>query len=234
MAERTFAPSGAAGRDGAPLAGLAGELIGSPPARRLRQPSWLDLRLVIGVLLVLISVVLGARIVALADSSTRVWAVSGDLAAGTTLTHDDVRVVRVRLFGDADRYLSSAATPVGRTISRSLGAGELLPRAALADQPAGRLVSVPVPVGHAPDGLHRGQQIDVYATTKVTGAGTPGRTDRILTGVPVQAVRAPRAGLSGGSADYAVLVVVSPDDVSAVIAAIRTAVIDVTVVTGAP
>ncbi|MDP9241359.1 MAG: SAF domain-containing protein [Actinomycetota bacterium] len=234
MAERTLTPSGAVGPDGAPMSALADDPLGSPAARRLRQPSWLDLRLVVGVLLVLISVVLGARIVAAADSSTRVWAVRADLAAGTTLTDDDVRVVRVRLFDDADRYLSAAASPAGRTISRSLGAGELLPRAALSGQSSGRLLSLPVPVGHAPDGLHRGQQIDVYATSKSTGTGPPGRTDRILTGVPVQGVRAPRAGLSGGSADYAVLIVVPPDDVSAVIAALRTAVIDVTVVTGTP
>ncbi len=233
IAERTLTPAGGLGPDDqAPMSALAGSL-GSPPARRLRQPSWLDLRLVLGVLLVLISIVLGARIVAAADSSTRVWAVRGDLAAGTTLTDDDVRVVRVRLFDDADRYLSSSASPAGRTISRSLGAGELLPRAALASQPSGRLVTLPVPVGHAPDSLHRGQRIDVYATSKTTGTGSPGRTDRILTGLPVQGVRAPRAGLSGGSTDYAVLILVPPDDVSAVIAALRTDVIDVTVVTGA-
>lgn len=233
MAERTLTPPAG---PGGPLASSAPatDPPGSPPARRLRQPSWLDLRLVVGVLLVLVSVVLGARILAAADSSTRVWAVTGDLAEGTTLTTDDVRPVRVRLLDDADRYIATTNSPAGRTISRSLGAGELLPRAALSSPPSGRLVSLPVPALHAPDSLRRGQRIDVYATTKATGSGAPFRTERILSGVPVQAVRAPHAGLSSGGSDFAVLVLVPPDDVAAVIAALRTALIDVTVVAGAP
>ncbi len=232
MAERMLThPEGS--RGAAPMSATA-DLPGSPPARRLRQPSWLDARLVAGVLLVVVSVVLGARIVAAADSSTRVWAVTGDLAAGTTLGRDDVTVVRVRLFDDADRYLAATASPAGRQLSRSLGPGELLPRAALVSQPPGRLVSLPVSAMHVPDSLRRGQRIDVYATTRAANSSSPGGTERILAGVPVQAVRAPRAGLSGGGTDYAVLVLVPPDGVGAVVAALRTAVIDVTVVTGTP
>lgn len=205
----------------------------SPQARRLRQPSWLDLRLVLGVLLVLLSVVFGARVLAAADTSTRVWAVTGDLADGTTLSADDVRPVRVRLFTDANRYLGTAASPAGRTLTRRLGAGELLPRAALTDVAPGRLVSLPVPSMHAPDSLRRGQRIDVFASTKAGGAGGAGgaaRTQRILAGVPVQAVRSPRGGLSSGGSDYAVLIRVAPEEAAAVIAAVRTADIDVTVV----
>jgi hypothetical protein len=206
--------------------------LGSPLARRLRQPSWLDLRLVLGILLVLVSVALGARIVAAADSSTRVWAVTDDLAGGTTLTPDDLRVVRIRLFDQAGRYLTAATSPAGRVLARPLGAGELLPRAALAGQPPGRLVSLPVPSLHAPDSLRRGQRIDVYATTKAGGSAGPGRTGRVLSGVPVQAVRAPHVGLTGGT-EYAVLVLVPADDVADVVAALRTGELDVTVVMGA-
>jgi hypothetical protein len=211
---------------------LTADPLGSPPARRLRQPSWLDLRLVLGVLLVLVSVVLGTRIVAAADSSTRVWAVTGDLAGGTTLTSADVRVVRIRLFDNAGRYLATTTSPAGRMLARPLGEGELLPRAALTDQSSGRLLSLPVSSLHAPDFLRRGQRIDVYATTKGGGSTQPSRTERVLSGVPVQAVRAPHPGLTGGT-EYAVLIVVPPEDVARVVAALRTAEIDVTVVTGA-
>lgn len=220
-------PTATAAPSGAELSGTA-----SPPARRLRQPSWLDLRLVLGVLLVLVSVVFGARILAAADTSTPVWAVTGDLTAGTTLRADDLRAVRVRLFTDSERYLGVGTSPVGRTLTRPLGAGELLPRASLTDVAPGRLVSLPVALNHAPDSLHRGQRIDVFASTKAAGAGGTARTQRILAGVPVQAVRLPRGGLSGGGTDYTVLVQVAPDAAAAVIAAVRTADIDVTVVTG--
>ncbi len=206
-------------------------MLTSPPARRLRQPSWLDLRLVLGLLLVLMSVVLGARALAAADTSSQVWAVSGDLAAGTTLTADDVRLVRVRLFTDAGRYLGAAPSPAGRTLTRRLGGGELLPKAALTDAAPGRLVSLPVSSMHAPDSLRRGQRIDVFASSKGGGAVGTARTTRILAGVPVQAVRTPQGGLSSGVSDYAVLVRVAPDAAAAVIAAMRTSDIDVTVVT---
>ena len=56
---------------------------GGPTPRRVRPPRWLDLRLVLGVLLVLGSVLLGARVVGAADATVPVWAAAGDLAAGT-------------------------------------------------------------------------------------------------------------------------------------------------------
>src|SRR6476469_1490712 len=61
--------------------------------RRVRPPRWLDLRLVLGVLLVLGSVLLGARVVGAADATVPVWAVTGDLAAGTRLDASDLRAV---------------------------------------------------------------------------------------------------------------------------------------------
>ena len=49
-------------RPSAALPGAA-ESVPGPVPRRVRPPRWLDLRLVLGVLLVLASVLLGARIV---------------------------------------------------------------------------------------------------------------------------------------------------------------------------
>lgn len=227
MAERTTLPPGQA------VGPSAGPGVGaSPPARRIRQTSWLDLRVILGIVLVLVSVVLGARVVSAADASVQVWAVSHDLAAGTTLAGDDVRPVRVRLLNDADRYVRATAPLAGRTLTRPVGAGELLPSAALTSSPAGRVISVPVPLLHAPDSLRRGQLIDVFATTKSTSGTATSTTERVLAGVPVQAVRAPRSGLSGAGAEYAVLIRVSPESVKRLVTAIRTAEIDIVVVTG--
>lgn len=229
MAERTALPPTG------PAAGLpVGAPGASPPARRLRQASWLDLRVIAGIVLVLASVVLGARVVSAADSSVQVWAVSRDLAAGTTLAGDDLRPVRVRLLTDADRYVRATASLDGRTLTRPVGAGELLPRAAVTTSPSGRLISLPVPLLHAPDSLRRGLLIDVFATTKSTSGAATSITERVLSAVPVQAVRPPRSGLAGSGADYAVLIRVPPDAVARIVRAIRTAEIDVVVVTGPP
>ncbi len=71
--------------------GTSSEPAAGPTPRRVRPPRWLDLRLVLG------SVLLGARVVTAADATGPVWAATGDLAAGTELTADDLVAVRTVL-----------------------------------------------------------------------------------------------------------------------------------------
>lgn len=171
------------------------EVLPGPTPRRVRPPRWLDLRLVLGVLLVLGSVLLGARVVGAADATVPVWAVTGDLAAGTRLDAGDLRAVDVRLGDAVDAYLSTGTHPEGRALGRAVRAGELLPRAAL-DVPT-ELVQLALPVqsGYVPPGLERGQVVDVYAVADPT-AGASGVADGSVTPV----VRsAPVAAISGRS-----------------------------------
>src|SRR3712207_4756406 len=62
-----------------PLSSASAEVPGPTP-RRVRPPRWLDLRLVLGVLLVLGSVLVGARVVTAADATVPVWSARSDLA----------------------------------------------------------------------------------------------------------------------------------------------------------
>ncbi len=68
----------------------------APSATRLKSPSWLDGRLVIGVVLVLLSVVVGAKIIASSQRYDVMWAASRDIAPGTTLIKADLLQVNVR------------------------------------------------------------------------------------------------------------------------------------------
>jgi len=52
------------------LAPVATEALPGPTPRRVRPPRWLDLRLVLGLLLVLHSVLLGSMIVRAADRTS--------------------------------------------------------------------------------------------------------------------------------------------------------------------
>lgn len=216
----------------------------SPRASRLATPGWLDGRLVLGVLLVLVSVVVGARVLSAADRSTVVYAVTRDLAAGSVLESGDLRQVRVRLFDSAERYVAAGAPPLGYVVRRGLGAGELLPREAL-DSPEQdvdwREVTVPVEVGHLPPGLVDGAQVDVWVTPQAAGApqppaagGEPPATpDRlqlhgaqlVLQGVTVLDVQA-EGGAFSGSTSIPVVLQVRPADVSGLVSAMSLGRID--------
>ncbi len=193
---------------------MVAEQAASPQARRLNHPSWLDLRLVTGVLLVLVSVLLGAKVIATADRSVRVWALARDLSAGTTLSTADLQPARVRLFDSAEEYLRVSQSPAGRTVTRALRAGELLPRSVVAPTPSGAIVNIPVQPGNAP-GLARGTLIDVWSTIK--GCAPV----QVLSRVPVQDVRTGGGGaLAVGPASVQVIVRIAPEDARRVVAAL--------------
>src|SRR3954468_13497919 len=142
------------------------ELRPGPVPRRVRPPRWLDLRLVLGLVLVLGSVLLGARVGSAADATVPVWAAAGDLAAGTVLTPEDLVAVDVRLDDVAGSYLASSTRPEGRTLARGVGDGELLPRAVLAEPARLVQLALPVQAGYVPPSLRRGQLVDVYAVAE--------------------------------------------------------------------
>ncbi|GAA3391601.1 hypothetical protein GCM10020369_50170 [Cryptosporangium minutisporangium] len=187
------------------------------------MPSWFDLRFVLGVVLVLGSVVVGARLFAVADKTVLVWAVARDLGSGTVLVRADLVAVRARLPESAGRYLAaSGPEPVGRPLSRPVGAGELLPRAALAGRVCGSEVSIPVSAQHVPATVRRGARVDVFATPRT------GETSRVLSAVTVQGVT--RGSAVGG--EPTLVVRVADDLTPAVVSAVRTAEIDVVVAVG--
>jgi hypothetical protein len=208
--------------------------VPGPAPRRLRPPRWLDLRLVLGVLLVLGSVLLGARVLGAADATVPVWAAAGDLAAGTVLADGDLVAVDVQLDRVAGAYLSNGTRPAGRTLSRPVGKGELVPRAALAEPTALVQLALPVQAGYVPPGVQRGRLVDVYAVDSGTGqatssAGAPSAAAATGSGVtpvvmaaPVQAVSGRAAGvLSTPTTTVQVVVSVPEARAPQVLAAIR-------------
>ena len=223
----------------------------SPRASRLASPGWLDGRLVLGVLLVLVSVVVGARVLSAADRSTLVYAVKENLTAGSVLAAEDLTPVRVRLFDNAERYVAvEGAIPTGYVVRRGIGAGELLPRDALSvpgEEVDFREVTVPVEVGHLPPGLSGRAQVDVWVTPEVRDSGAPGEQEPgadgeaalptagdlqlrgaqlVLQGVNVLAVDADGGSFSG-STTIPVLLQVRPTEVATLVSAMSLGRIDI-------
>lgn len=202
----------------------------SPAARRLATPSWLDARFVSGLLLVLISVVIGSRVLAGADRSDRVYATTRNIAAGTALQESDLRVVRVRLIEGQAGYLSAAGPkPAGYVLDRAVGADELLPRRALRSgaAPDVRLVAVPVAAHHYPAGLAHGDLVDVYLTAKPVTGRAPAVPALVLGGVPVDTVNGAAQGRLATTGDAGIVLRVPAPDVGRVVAAAQGGALDV-------
>ncbi|MGI8625614.1 MAG: SAF domain-containing protein [Geodermatophilaceae bacterium] len=159
----------------------------SPTPRRLRAPRWLNFRLIVGILLVLVSVIAGARIVTAADTSDLVWAAETDLAAGTVLADGDLRAVPVSL-GEAGRaYVLSSTDPIGRVLSSPISAGELLPRSVMAETSTLVDIALPIAAGFVPPSLQRGQLVDVYAIDATPTAAAPNVPDQPESGTQTPA-----------------------------------------------
>jgi hypothetical protein len=184
----------------------------SPPAVRSRRRSWRDPRLAVGLVLVCVSVLVGARVLASADDTVAVLAARDSLAAGQPVGADDLVEVRLR-FGseeDANRYLSAAEEiPAGAVLLRPVGPGELLPRTALSTDRGG-LVELPLSVdpGRVPASVRPGSVVDVWVSPDGEGGG--GSTDRLLSDVPVLSVS--RAGGLGAAGFRQVVVGIPSED----------------------
>jgi len=192
-------------------------------AARLARPSWFDLRLLFGVLLILVAVVVGARVFASADSYTRLYVAAHPLVPGEHLTAADLSVGRARLDGQGSNYISADGDPpVGYVVQRYVGAGELVPVRAVesrADAAPDRLVALPVAPGHLPPDLGPGSLVDVYASAKTTG-GNGGPSILVARGLPVQQRTGGTSGLSGTST-LTVVVAVPVAQVAGVVHAVE-------------
>jgi hypothetical protein len=206
-------------------------LATSPAASRLALPRWFDARMVVGILLVLASVVIGAKVFSSADSTTSVWAAARDLPAGSRLQSADLTAVKVRL-GDGSRYVAAVgAAPAGYVLTRPVGAGELLPSKAFVDPAkasdpalARREVTVPVRQDHWPADLRSSELVDVYATAKTDGAVPV----RILSSVTVGSVPGKSRDVFGssGQSSGSVTLLVREDQVAALVGAVEAAAVD--------
>jgi hypothetical protein len=175
----------------------------------------------VGLGLVAVCALLGARFLGGADDTVGVWVARGVLNDGQQVGPADVvrRQVRFDSQADADRYLSAdTALPDGATLDRTVGDGELLPRGALHAAGPGAVTELPLSVDAdaVPATVHAGSVVDVWVTpTNVAagaGAAAPraARSTLVLDDVPV--VAAPRVGTSlGPTATRQVIVGVGAD-----------------------
>jgi hypothetical protein len=199
--------------------------VASPPARRTKAATWLDPRLLGGVLLILVSLTVGARVVASADRTVPVYAAASDLPAGHVLAAGDLQTVRVRMSGATSRYVAGGAAVVGQLVTRDIHTGELLAASAVAaSAPAPfRDVSVSVKPDHIASNIAEGSLVDVIATGALPAGGA--RTWTVARSLEV--VGRSKASGNFAATDSRVVLKVPADLVLPLTAAMRSADIDV-------
>jgi len=180
-----------------------------PVAGRLRRPGWRDPRLLVGLLLIAVAVTAVSGIVRSADSTVSYYAAKDTLTPGSVVTEHDVVVVQVRI--PDGTYVAPGEEPWGQVVTRVVGHGELVPRAALADPDDfdGRPIAVRTSLPLA-DGVERGSVVDVYLTR--TDAQEP-HTELVASGLIVESVDHDSGSFSVGSVET-VYVVVPRQDVA--------------------
>lgn len=179
--------------------------IDVPTATRAQPPGWRDPRLWIGVAIVAVSIIAGARILGAADESVTVWAAARDIAPGDTVEADDLIATSVR-FGDSadlDHYLLTAAPlPEDLRLTRDLAAGELVPAAAFgsAEEADTVIVSMAFPHELIPTNIGTGSRIELLVIPDDSDRSTTAKASEPTTVLSdVVVIDAPSAADSLGS-----------------------------------
>lgn len=180
------------------------------PVMRLRRPRWKDPRLLVGIVLVLASVLMGALLVSRLSATTPVLVARSAITPGDSLDSADLVTVQMRLGEQAPQYVASPdAIPDGAVAASAVGPGELLPVSAVG-QPADvtlRPVVIPVDSSVA-ESVRPGASVELWHTSEAGEDGTPAEATLL---VPEAVVRRVDEGSSLGMRSMAVEVLVPAD-----------------------
>ncbi|MBE9402971.1 SAF domain-containing protein [Brachybacterium sp. p3-SID1565] len=183
------------------------------PVMRLRRPRWKDPRLIIGIVLVVASVLMGALLVSRLSATTPVLVARGTIVPGEEIDPDQLTTVELRLGEQEAMYVGSVdAVPEGAVATRTIQAGELLPVSALgqgADVPL-RPVVIPVDATVA-ESVVPGAEVELWHTRPSDVQDASGQGAELLVSDAV--VRRVDEGSSLGMRSMAVEVLVPKDQV---------------------
>ena len=202
---------------------------GGAPARRLPTAHLGDARLWLGVALLMVSTVVGARVLSAGQDTVTVWQATRDLAGGSPPI--DLAPVEVPRGLAGDRYARPGDRLDG-VLRWPVTAGELLPASAVEPRGADptRRVTVSVDPRHAPPGVLPGDVVDVWSTARDTAAASSGPPTQVMAAVSVAAVAPEDIGLSG---EIGIVLEVPAEQVGALVAAARGGVVDLVAVPAA-
>ncbi len=166
----------------------------------------------VGLVLVAVATVVGARLLGAADDTVTVWATADRVRAGEPVREATLVPSRVSLADGAaeSTYLPAGEVPAA-VFTRDLAAGEIVPVGAVGAAGAQDTadLSLAVETGDAPLDLAVGDLVDVWSVADpAAGAGRGGDAEQVLEEVRVSTVR---SGSALGAPGRQVVVAVDED-----------------------
>ena len=177
------------------------------PKLKTQSRSWqrkVDLRMVLGGLLIISSFISAYVISQSTSRMVTVWSASVDLAPGEIIEEKDISISRVALNDKAQYYLTSQRSIVGTHVLRSIKASELIPAFALSEIAPMQLKKVPVAVSalRKAEGIFSGAVVDVYGISRNSYVSSGQESDKtksklLLVDVAVDSLNSEASKLGG-------------------------------------
>lgn len=182
-----------------------------------------DIRLWLGFIFVLTSVLLTQNLLAKATARTQAVIIQNEIPAGSPIRSADLALVNVVL-PEGVKTIPTLAQADGMQATRDLFAGDILTTDSIADDAdkSLRLVSVPIRAGHLPN-LDFGQLVDVWMTPSIDGMALPGPAQLLIS----QAIINMIPDDIDPTLDTAVTLLIPSNQVQVLVQAMRDGVIDI-------
>lgn len=183
---------------------------------RLRRPRWKDPRLIVGIVLVVASVLMGALLVSRLAETTPVLVARSPIVPGDVIGPENLATVEMRLGEQDGLYVGSLdAVPSGAVATRTVQAGELIPLSAVGQSSDVPLRPIVIPVdATVAESVAPGATVELWHTSPESDDGTSADAELL---VSAGIVRNIDEGSSLGMRSMAVEVLVPQTDLPAVL-----------------
>ena len=182
----------------------------------LSSPRRLDLRLIIGVVIVIATALAGFALVSAADNTTSVYTAAKSLSPGHVIKDSDLVLTDVKLGKSSSAYLDAKGLTQGAVVTKAVAAGELVPLSAVgtAKQVATTNVVVQLDLPLSSDAVV-GSNVDVWASM-AAGQGIFGPPAVIISGAQIAQITE-ATGLAASTGGVRVEIVVPQSKVAALL-----------------
>lgn len=162
-----------------------------------RRAFWGDVRFLVGIALVAVSIAAVWLIVTGADDTEPVLRAGHTIVQGDALSSDDFQVVDVDLGPSTDDYAGPDDLQPGQIASRTLTKGEMVPHAALTDAKSSRTTTIVIESSTGlPDEVRAGTVVDVWSAPPIDDGRSHDAPRVLVAGVIVREVREPEGVLA--------------------------------------